>query len=1109
MTAHTAGPLVRTLAVLDEGEPVARVVAAVADLGRADGVPVTSVVAHLGSAPWYAREADELLDLSAAVGGEGEDFTERVVAALVAAGIDAVWPGRLVTRHTDLAPFVEACIEAGLRVAGPLPATLRRLRDLDEVAASLDLPRSHGPTPRSRLLDIDVVTDGSTVLTLPPRDVLAVEGEHLVLSEYPAAGVGDETVAALDAAVHRLVGVLGYTGGATVRFRLSGDGTIGLVDVDVLARPEQTLLDESLTSALVQMRVAALTGRPLPTELPAADGHAIAVGILARDLSHADSHVVRVLDLPAGVGVRADVSARVGDRVGELVTTIGAWGRDRDQARQRLVRAVERTTIVLDGAITSRSEILLLLSRPEFVAGDLDETWYAERVASADLVAEPDPVALVAAAVESYQAEFASVRATFLASAARGRPQRPEDVGTRFTLDYRGADYVCVVERRSSTRYHVSLTHGETTVEVDCVVDVLGEHERRLTCAGRKHRVVAAERGASIRLEIDGLAHTVQREDGMAVRTERPALVADLHVAVGDTVAVGQPLATLESMKMLSTVTSPHEGVVASIAVLPNTQVERGATLLRVRGETTGPAPGGRTAESAVDLSVLAGEKGAAETGGSPDAAEVYRRLRDYLLGYDLTPGALAALLAEQKSASGEAELLAVEDSLLDVYADLAALYRPRTEGDMWHDVEVDTLAETGDTQEYFLAFLQWMDADRAGLPDSYRERLARALARYGIQDLAPGPELDEATLWMFRSFARVPSLSGAITTILERRLRSPEAVRGALGAGARARLERLARSAEGRAPGVAALARDLAFTLFEEPTLEAAAEAARAPMLDILAGLAGGSEGVSDEDKAAAVDALVAYPHPLRAQLLQSWFDSDEGDTDLREVLLTVAVQRYYRHYDLRDVGTATYDGVSVGFADYDVDGRRVHLVTTFSSLLDVYELGATVQAHLADVGLLEGPEAEATDIVVGVLSWRRSPVKTFDELVTATHAGLQHADVGRRVARFDLTVTSRAGTGKEHTRTQHVSFTQDGAGAWLEMPIYRNLHPSMAERLGIWRLENFDLERLASPEEVYLFLGVAKKNPSDRRLFALVEARDITRVENEEGRASYPGLE
>lgn len=58
------------------------------------------------------------------------------------------------------------------------------------------------------------------------------------------------------------------------------------------------------------------------------------------------------------------------------------------------------------------------------------------------------------------------------------------------------------------------------------------------------------------------------------------------------------------------------------------------------------------------------------------------------------------------------------------------------------------------------------------------------------------------------------------------------------------------------------------------------------------------------------------------------------------------------------------------------------------------------------------------------------------------------------------------------------------------------------MSKRLQIWRLGNFEIERLPSGEDVYLFKGVAKENPNDERLFAFAEVRDLTEVRREKDR-------
>ncbi len=60
------------------------------------------------------------------------------------------------------------------------------------------------------------------------------------------------------------------------------------------------------------------------------------------------------------------------------------------------------------------------------------------------------------------------------------------------------------------------------------------------------------------------------------------------------------------------------------------------------------------------------------------------------------------------------------------------------------------------------------------------------------------------------------------------------------------------------------------------------------------------------------------------------------------------------------------------------------------------------------------------------------------------------------------------------------------------------------------MWRLSNFEITRLPSPDDVYVFDCVARTNRSDERLVAVAEIRDITPVRGDDGRVlSLPGVE
>jgi acetyl/propionyl-CoA carboxylase alpha subunit len=70
-----------------------------------------------------------------------------------------------------------------------------------------------------------------------------------------------------------------------------------------------------------------------------------------------------------------------------------------------------------------------------------------------------------------------------------------------------------------------------------------------------------------------------------AVRSPMPGKIAAIHVAVGEAVARGAALVTLEAMKMEHALTAPFEGVVSEIAAELGDQVSEGVVLARVEAK--------------------------------------------------------------------------------------------------------------------------------------------------------------------------------------------------------------------------------------------------------------------------------------------------------------------------------------------------------------------------------------------------------------------------------------------------------------------------------------------------------------------------------------------
>jgi acetyl/propionyl-CoA carboxylase alpha subunit/acetyl-CoA carboxylase carboxyltransferase component len=1094
---------------------------------------------------------------------------ERVMDALREARADAVWVGwGFVAEH---ASFAQRCEEAGIAFVGPSSETIRLLgdkmaakllaekadvpvvpwsggpvvdaadaaahadrlgypvvlkaaaggggrgirivRDRGELAGALSAARAEADlafgdpavflerlVPGARHVEAQIVADAhGNVWALGIRDC-SIQRRNQKVIEESASTILDETARqTINAAAIRIAAAAGYRNAGTVEFLVDPEtGRFLFMEVNTRLQVEHPITEETSGVDLVKLQLHVARGGWLEGDPPRPRGHAIEARLCAEDPEHgfvpAPGRIVR-WHPPAGPGIRVDAGVTEGDLVApefdSMIAKVVAVGRDRREALARLRRALAATSVIVDGGTTNRSFLLTLLRRREVREGRLDNRWLDGLVAAGDHLPAPDPIAVLQAAVEAYDAEHGAAALAFHAAAGRGRPELPAEVGYQVRLRYRGRPYRLGVFRTGPGTYRVD-TGGAV---VDVCVDRHGDHDRRTACGGRADRVTVVAQGSSFLIDIGEATHRVHREDGGPVRAAFPAFVVAVRVAPGDEVRAGDPLVVLESMKMESVLAAPFAGLVTSVDVVVGTQVVQGEPLLRLRAV---PADVTEATENAgLDFSPLAA--------GADDAARcrcrpVYAALRSYLLGFDLDPDAVRRVMADQRRLETSLEpddpdLLAVEEELLDLFAEVSGLYRPQPEPEAGEQEAVSA-------QQYLLSYLQWLDPERAGIPAGFAARLEKALARYGVGGLDRTPELEDAVIWMFRSFRRADELVPAVTTVLERRLRH----RGRLvpGPGLRPLLDRLATATQGRHRVVADLARDVRFRYFDEPLHELV-------LADVYAEMEGHLEALTANPRRAdrddLIDRLVWCPQPMRGPLLRRWALAGAG---ARAVILEVYMRRFYRTRGLDRIGFVDAAGTLLGTADYaeehedDGQGRTpCHLVVAYTPLAEAPRVATAIARHLA------GVERDRR-VTVDLVTWRPGERPEGDAMAAELAPLLARCRFGRPLHRLNVTVTSRNGGGAEHQRTQHFTYHPGDAGGFVEEPLYRNLHPMIAERAELWRLSNFALERLRSAEDVYLFRGVAHDNPADVRLFAIAEVRDLTPVRDATGRiVSLPRLE
>ncbi|WP_405107233.1 ATP-grasp domain-containing protein [Micromonospora sp. NBC_01405] len=1015
------------------------------------GVPV---------APW-SRGAVETLDAAlAAAAGIGYPLMLKATAGGGGRGI------RVVTNEAELADAYERTSQEAARAFGSGVVFLERL------------------VTGARHVEVQVIADGEgTAWALGVRDCSVQRRNQKVIEESASPVLSPAQTAELKTSAERLALAVGYRGAATVEFLYHpGDKLFAFLEVNTRLQVEHPITESTTGFDLVKAQLHVASGGRLEGEPPAERGHAIEARLNAedpdRDFAPSPGRIAR-LALPAGPGIRVDTGVSEGDTIpadfDSMIAKIIAYGRDRDEALGRLRRAMAQTTVIIEGGATNKSFVLDLLDQPEVIDASADTGWIDRVRGEGRLVTHRhSAVALAAAAIEAYEEEERAERQRLVSTAFGGRPQVQHESGRPLDLKLRGAGYRVRVARVGAHRFRVGVEAGDDVRTADVELDRFDRHTGQILVNGTRYRLLTSTYGPIHLVEVDGVTHRVSRDEGGVVRSPAPALVVATPLKVGAEVEAGAPILVLESMKMETVLRAPFKARLKECLVFVGSQVETSAPLLRLEPLADDDAEAeNASAGSAVELDLPAAPE-------EVPARERTRRgqedLRSLLLGYDVDPHDERRVLddylaARRKITEDRARPLAEELELVALFADLTELSRNRPAGeDGGGDGHVHS------DREHFHTYLQSLDVERAGLPEAFQAKLAKALGHYGVPDLERSPELEAAVFRIFLALQRASTDAMVVTTLLRAWLREPppdETLREPAGLA----LERLVAATQVRFPVVADLARGVVFAWFGQPLLRRNRALVYAGVRKHLRFL---DEHPDTPDRAERIAEMVRSTEPLVRLLGQRLV---RGAVD-NSVLLEVLTRRYYGNKGLTGVRTGDVSGCRFVVAER-AGSRLVTSAVRFEALGDALR-------GLAE--LASGQEAIDADIY---LAWEGQP-EDSDAMAAALHEVIAAHPLPSHVSRLTATVAGSRGAVMHH----HFTFRPSTTGM-AEERLIRGLHPYIAQRMQLERLRKFDLTRLpSSDEEVYLFQCGARENPSDDRLVAFAQVRDLTELREHDGR-------
>ena len=359
-------------------------------------------------------------------------------------------------------------------------------------------------------------------------------------------------------------------------------------------------------------------------------------------------------------------------------------------------------------------------------------------------------------------------------------------------------------------------------------------------------------------------------------------------------------------------------------------------------------------------------------------------------------------------------------------------------------------------------------------------------MAHYGVHSFDPSPELEQSLLWICKSHERMGQQVGVVMAILERRLELADMLHSLAGEAFGNLLSRLISVTRDSYAAVGDLAREIRYRYYDHPLFERVRRQVYDQAEEHLAYLEANLRVSDCQDR---VRALIECPQPL-VSLFSSHFAT--ASPALRRVMLEVMTARHYRIRPLSTFYSPSLDSFPCISTDYDFEGRQIHVFALHAEYVQLPEAARAVSA------LVDGVPADH-DTVIDFYVWHPEPLDPPDAMDEEIRATLNRVGFSRPVRRIVVALGGRDGRPGMGAR-QYFTYRPSENG-YVEDKFYRGLHPMMAKRLHLWRLNNFNIERLPSVEDVYLIHGIARDNPKDERLFACAEIRDLTPVRDESG--------
>ncbi len=432
-----------------------------------------------------------------------------------------------------------------------------------------------------RHIEIQVLADkhGNAVY-LGERDCSVQRRNQKVVEESPSPFLDAATRKKMGEQAVGLAQAVGYHSAGTVEFVVDSERNFYFLEMNTRLQVEHPVTELVYGVDLVEQMLRVAAGEPLAIAQKdvVAKGWAMESRVYAedpfRDFLPSIGRITRYAPPAETGGVRIDTGVVEGSEVSlhydPMVAKLCASGDDRESALAVMRDALDAYEI--KGIGHNIPFLSAVFDHPDFVSGDFNtgfiETVWPDGFSDQELAEEE---------VDALAAVCLVIRRRLEARAGGDAGYEPParwvaSVGERDIQLTAGAGGVAVGEG-AEVDIEADWTPGRSLCRARITgsplvfhAEVEGEGFRVRRRATRMKVTLRTER----RAELAKLMPVVQAEEGVkALRCPMPGLVVSIAVEAGQKVEAGEPVATIEAMKMENVLRAERTAVVARVAVAP------------------------------------------------------------------------------------------------------------------------------------------------------------------------------------------------------------------------------------------------------------------------------------------------------------------------------------------------------------------------------------------------------------------------------------------------------------------------------------------------------------------------------------------------------------